>query len=287
VIVMNQIQWYPGHMAKAKKEVIEKLSQVDIVYELLDARAPFSSANPMLKDIIGDKPRLVVMNKIDLADPKTTEIFMAYFASKGIPAVAVDSLNGSPLKTILAKTKTILAYLKEKDLRKGLSPRPFRAMVVGIPNVGKSQFINSLAKKAKAKTGNIPGITKQQTYLKAGKELELLDNPGILWPKFEDRITGLNLALIGSIKEEIYQAEEVAAYGIKLMSENYPELLFARYGIRKDIVNKDMVSEIGRVRGCLLPGGIIDRERAAKLFLNEFRNNRLGRISVERPDANV
>ncbi|HOP57557.1 MAG TPA: ribosome biogenesis GTPase YlqF [Bacillota bacterium] len=284
---MNQIQWYPGHMAKAKKEVIEKLSQVDIIYELLDARAPFSSANPMLKDIIGDKPRLVVMNKIDLADPKTTERFMTYFASKGIPAAAVDSLNGSPLKAILAQTKKILAYLREKDIRKGLSPRPFRAMVVGIPNVGKSQFINSLAGKAKAKTGNIPGITKQQTYLKAGKELELLDNPGILWPKFEDRITGLNLALIGSIKEEIYQAEEVAVYGIRLMSENYPELLFARYGIKKDMADKDMVSEIGRVRGCLLPGGIIDRERAAKLFLNEFRNNRLGRISVERPDANV
>ena len=182
---MTQIQWFPGHMAKARRQVEEKLKLVDIVYELLDARIPLSSRNPLINEITRKKPRLIILNKADLADPAETRKFIDHFASRGEPALAVNSLTGSPLPAIMSKTNEILRALREKESKKGMKPRPFRGMVLGIPNVGKSQFINRLAGKNKAKTGDIPGITRMQVYLRAGNDLELLDNPGILWPRFE------------------------------------------------------------------------------------------------------
>ncbi len=282
---MTSIQWYPGHMAKARRQVEEKLSEIDIIYEILDARAPLSSANPMLQEIIGNKPRLVVLNKSDLADPLATAMFLSHFEKTGIPAVAINSLEGSFPKEILQKTDVILKDIRDREKRKGMSPRAYRAMVVGIPNVGKSQFINRLAGKAKAKTGNRPGITKQQTYLKAGKFLELLDNPGILWPKFADRNTGYNLALLGSVKEEVFVSESVAAYGIDLLERLYPGILENRYGVQVDSKEPNQAIDlIGSSRGCLLPEGKIDRDRAAKLFLRDIQTGKLGKISVERPE---
>lgn len=286
---MNQIQWFPGHMAKARRLVEAKLSLVDIVYELLDARIPFSSANPMLGEIIRNKPRLVLLNKADLADPEETKRFVQYYEKEGIPALAINSLTGNPLKAVLNKTEAVLKELREKEAKRGMKTRPFRAMVIGIPNVGKSQFINALAGKNKAKTGNIPGITKSQLYLRAGKDLELLDNPGILWPKFDNPETGLRLALVGSIKDEVYPTEEVAHYGLEFLIRRYPVRLMERYQIQPDVLSNlsNVIHAIGIHRGSLLQGGNIDQERVVKLFLYDFRNRMFGPLSLERVSDSV
>ncbi len=286
---MSQIQWFPGHMAKAKRLVEAKLPLVDIVYELRDARIPISSANPMLDDIIKNKPRLVLLNKADLADKAVTDKFLAFYEAEGIPALAINSLTGNPLKTILAKTNEILTALREKESKKGMKPRAFRGMVLGIPNVGKSQFINCLAGKNKAKTGNVPGITKTQVYLRAGKDLELLDNPGILWPKFEDKKVGLNLALVGSIKDDIYVPDEVVLYGLRFLTTHYPMRLISRYNLDNVSLEDPLtiLDAIGINRGCLLPGGTIDYDRVQKLFLYDFRNQMFGSISLERVEEHV
>jgi len=282
---MNQIQWFPGHMAKARGQVEAKLSLVDIVYELRDARAPEASANPMLAEIILGKPRLIVLNKADLADPATTEAYIRAYTAKGLNVLTTNSLTGNPLRDVLTYTERILAPLREKESQKGMRPRHFRAMVLGIPNVGKSQFINRLAGKAKAKTGDIPGITKGQTYLRAGTDLELLDNPGILWPKFDDHETGLKLALIGSVKDSVYVNDEVVIYGLDFLARKYPLNLMSRYDLdRNDITDPiRMLDTIGKKLGCLLPGGIIDYERVHKRFLHDFRNQMFGRVSLEEP----
>ncbi|MBN2696869.1 MAG: ribosome biogenesis GTPase YlqF [Bacilli bacterium] len=286
---MNQIQWYPGHMAKAKRLVTEKLPLVDIVYELLDARIPYSSANPMLQKIIENKPRLVILNKADLADPRVTSDFISYFRDRSVYAYAVNSLTGNPLPEIIRLTKEILTDLRAKEKAKGMKSRPFRGMVLGIPNVGKSQFINKLAGKNKTKTGNIPGMTRTQTFLKAGSDLILLDNPGILWPKFEDQQVGMNLALVGSIKETTYDIESVARFGLEFLVRRYPERLKTRYELDQDQLASlsDLVDAIGKRRGCLLPGGEIDIERVYNLFLYDFRNQMFGPLSLERVETDV
>ncbi|MGI6392814.1 MAG: ribosome biogenesis GTPase YlqF [Candidatus Izemoplasmatales bacterium] len=279
---MKQIQWFPGHMAKARRLVEEKLKLVDVIYELLDARIPFASANPLIGAIIKTKPRLIILNKADLADQEETQKFIDFYEQKGIPALAVNSLSGSPLNSVLARTKAMLWELSEKEARKGMKPRPFRAMVLGIPNVGKSQFINRLVGKAKAKTADTPGVTRKQIFLRAGNDLELLDNPGILWPRFESERIGMLLALTGSIKADLIPLEAVACFGLELMICKYPERIRDRYGL--ELLSDDfrlVFETIGRNRGCLLPGGLIDLDRVYNLFLYDLRNQMLGPLTFE------
>jgi len=286
---MKQIQWFPGHMAKARRQIEEKLKVIDIVYELVDARIPLSSSNPMLNEIIKNKPKLVLLNKDDLADPSITKKWIDYYKSQGIEAISVNSLTGNLEKTIYQKTKEILSDLIIKEKERGMTERPFNAMVLGIPNVGKSQFINNLAKKNKAKTGNLPGVTRIQSFLNAGDNLRIYDNPGVLWPKFDDESTGFKLALLGSIKDSIIPLDDVTLYGIDYLKKFYPKNLENRYNLNLSELesNLDILNEIGKKRGCLVSGGEIDYDRVFNLFLNDLRNGILGRMSFERTEENV
>ncbi|MFS0782325.1 ribosome biogenesis GTPase YlqF [Bacillus sp. 1P06AnD] len=278
------IQWFPGHMAKARREVTEKLKLVDIMYELVDARLPLSSRNPMIDEIIQHKPRLVLLNKADMADPHKTSQWLDYFKSRGITALAINSQEGSGLSQITTVSKTILKEKLDRLKAKGVKPRAIRAMIVGIPNVGKSTFINRLAKKNIAKTGNMPGVTKAQQWIKVGKELELLDTPGILWPKFEDQEIGKRLAVTGAIKDTLLNQQELAIYVLRFLQENYPGTLEERFQlteIPEDIV--ELFDAIGKNRGVLAGGGIIDYDKTAELIIRELRSVRLGRITLEMP----
>ncbi len=286
---MKQIQWFPGHMAKARRLIEEKLPVTDIVYELLDARAPLSSKNPSMVEIIKNKPRLVILNKSDLADDRITKEWIDYYAEQDIKAVAVDSIKEDVLNKIYGLTLDVLKPLREKEARKGMKPRPFRAMIIGIPNVGKSQFINNIAGKNKVKTGNVPGVTKIQSYITAKKDLILFDNPGVLWPKFENETVGFNLATIGSIRDDILPLDEVVVFAIRYLIKHYPGKLKDRYGI--DMENEadatSIIEKIGKRRGCIISGGNIDYEKVYKIFLYDLRNNKLGKISFERVEDNV
>lgn len=286
---MKQIQWFPGHMAKARRQIEEKLKVVDIVYEVVDARIPLSSSNPMLNDIIKGKPKLILLNKIDLADPKITEQWINYYHKQGIEALAINSLNDNLESAIYNKTKAILATEIDKEASRGMKPRPFNAMVLGIPNSGKSQFINNLAKKNKVRTGNKPGVTKMQSFITAGDNLRVYDNPGVLWPKFDDELTGMKLALLGSIKDSILPIDDITIYGIEYLTKHYPHSLEKRYNLKLTDLKTtiDILDEIGRKRGCLISGGEIDYDRVYNLFLNDLRNGLLGRMSFERYDENV
>ncbi len=281
---MKQIQWFPGHMAKARRLVEEKLGLVDIVFELLDARIPLSSANPMLGEIIKNKPRLIILNKADLADPNDVADWIGHFRRIGRAAVATNSLTGDPKPEIIKASRAVLREQLAKDIERGMQERSIRALVVGIPNVGKSQFINRLAGRAATQTGDKPGITTKQQYVRVADELELLDNPGILWPKFEDPNVGLNLALLGSIKDDILPLEEVVQAGIRFLHREYPGALEARYDLSH--VNPDdfvgTLDAIGRRRGCLISGHGIDYERVIRLFLYDLRNQKFGRITFEK-----
>ncbi|MDD3129996.1 MAG: ribosome biogenesis GTPase YlqF [Candidatus Izemoplasmatales bacterium] len=286
---MKQIQWFPGHMAKARRQIEEKLKVIDIVYELVDARIPLSSSNPMLNEIIKNKPKIVFLNKLDLADPEVTNSWISYYEKKRIPVLAINSLNDSLEKDIYNKTKEVLKEEIKKDEEKGLINRPFNAMVLGIPNVGKSQFINNLAKKNKVRVGNKPGVTKMQSFLKAGDYLRVYDNPGVLWPKFDDESVGLKLALLGSIKDSILPLDDITLFGIDYLKKYYKKNIEKRYNIDLDSLetNIDVLNEIGKRRGCLISGGEIDYDRVYNLFLNDLRNGQLGRMSFERIDEDV
>ncbi len=271
-------------MAKARREVTEKLKLIDIIYELVDARIPLSSRNPMIDEIIQHKPRLILLNKADLADPEKTKEWIDYFSSQGHKAIAINSQAGSGLHQITSTSKEILREKLEKMKSKGIKPRAIRAMIVGIPNVGKSTFINRLAKKNIAKTGNTPGVTKAQQWIKVGKELELLDTPGILWPKFEDQEVGLKLALTGAIKDTLLNLQDIAVYGLRFLENEYPERLKERYqltDIPENIV--ELFDEIGTKRGCLTGGGIVDYDKTAELIVREIRSEKLGRLTFDRP----
>lgn len=279
------IQWFPGHMAKARRQVIEKLKSIDIVFELVDARIPSSSRNPMIDEIIQNKPRLVLLNKADMADPIKTKLWLQYFDSHQIHALAIDSRSGKSVKKITAVAKTILQDKFDKMLAKGINPRAIRALIVGIPNVGKSTLINRLANKNIAKTGDRPGITKAQSWIKVGKELELLDTPGILWPKFEDQEVGLRLATTGAIKDEILNLQEIAVFALNFLKAEYKERLQNRYDIKAmpdDIV--ELFDEIGKRRGCIMSGGLIDYDKVAELVLREIRSEKLGPLTFENPE---
>ncbi|CAM3416508.1 ribosome biogenesis GTPase YlqF [Cytobacillus oceanisediminis] len=278
------IQWFPGHMAKARRQVTEKLKLVDIIFELVDARIPYSSRNPMIDEIIQHKPRLVLLNKADMADKEATNQWIKYFKEKGIRAIAINSQAGQGMKEIISASQVILQEKFDRMKAKGVKPRAIRAMIVGIPNAGKSTLINRLAKKNIAKTGNTPGVTKAQQWIKVGKELELLDTPGILWPKFEDQEVGLKLALTGAIKDTILNLQDVAVYALRFLEKRYPERMKERYQLEEipeDIV--ELFDKIGKLRGCLMGGGEIDYDKVTELVIREFRSEKLGPITLELP----
>ncbi|KKB39322.1 ribosome biogenesis GTPase YlqF [Bacillus thermotolerans] len=279
------IQWFPGHMAKARREVTEKLKLVDIIFELVDARLPISSRNPMIDEIIQHKPRLILLNKADMADPTVTAAWLSYFKERGIHALAINSHAGSGLNAISRAAKEILKEKFDRMKAKGIKPRAMRAMIVGIPNVGKSTLINRLAKKNIAKTGNTPGVTKAQQWIKAGKEMELLDTPGILWPKFEDQETGYKLALTGAIKDTILNLQDVAVYGLRFLEKRYPNRLKERYQfeeIPEDLL--ELFNHIGRLRGCQAGRGEVDYDKTAEVIIRDIRGEKLGRLTLDFPE---
>lgn len=277
------IQWYPGHMTKAKRMMQEDIKLIDIVIELLDARVPLASRNPDIDSLANNKFRLVLLNKCDLADEAVTASWEAYFKEKGIMVVTINARDGQGMKAITAKVQEACKEKIERDRRRGIMNRPIRAMIVGIPNVGKSTFINSYARKACTKVGNKPGVTKGKQWIRINKNVELLDTPGILWPKFEDELVGEHLAFIGSINDEILQKTELACKLITFLKEQYPGILEERYQVQEDSEASAILGEIAKKRGCLLKGKELDYEKAAGIILEEFRNGRLGRISVEQP----
>ncbi|AYC29223.1 ribosome biogenesis GTPase YlqF [Paenisporosarcina cavernae] len=276
------IQWFPGHMAKARREVTEKLKLVDIIFELVDARLPLSSRNPMIDEVVGQKVRLLILNKADMADEQETKRWISYFEEQGKRAIAINSLEGKGLQVVTKAAGELLSEKWERMAARGLKPRAIRAMIVGIPNVGKSTLINRLAKKNIAKTGNTPGVTKAQQWIKVGKELELLDTPGILWPKFEDQTVGYKLALTGAIKDTITNMEDLAVYGLHFLHEHYPARLQERYGlteIDEDLVN--VFDHIGKLRRTFAGGGEIDYDAVSELIVRDIRGQQLGRLSFD------
>lgn len=278
-------QWYPGHMTKAKRMMQENIKLIDLIIELVDARVPMSSRNPEIDELGKNKARLIVLNKSDLAEDRKNDLWTEYFQSKGFSVVKVNSKKGGGIKQIQNVIQEACKEKIERDRKRGILNRPVRAMVVGIPNVGKSTFINALAGKACAKTGNKPGVTKGKQWIRLNKNVELLDTPGILWPKFEDQTVGLRLAYIGSIKDEILNTEELAAELCKFLVENYKGVLAEKYTIEESEDGFDMLRQIAESRHCLVKGSEYDTEKAARLMLDDFRNGRLGRITLEMPEA--
>ncbi|MBM7698350.1 ribosome biogenesis GTPase YlqF [Kurthia huakuii] len=276
------IQWFPGHMAKARRQVTENLKLVDIVFELIDARLPMSSRNPMLDDIIHQKNRLLILNKADMADELQTKRWIQFFQEKGHKAVAVNSLDSKGLKRVTKAAEEVLAEKWERMRKKGLKPRAIRAMIVGIPNVGKSTMINRLAKKNVARTGNMPGVTKSQQWIRVGKELELLDTPGILWPKFEDQRVGAKLAVTGAIKDAITNMDDLAIFGLNFLETYYPQRLHERYqidGLEDPIVGT--FDHIGKLRNIKVSGGDIDYALVSELIVRDIRNEHLGKLTFD------
>ncbi|HJC42812.1 MAG TPA: ribosome biogenesis GTPase YlqF [Candidatus Mediterraneibacter gallistercoris] len=278
-------QWYPGHMTKARRMMQENIKLIDLIIELVDARVPLSSRNPDIDELGRGKARLILLNKADLAEDRLNDEWVAYFKEKGYSAVKVNSRKGGGIKSIQSVIQEACKEKTERDRKRGILNRPVRAMVVGIPNVGKSTFINALAGKACAKTGNKPGVTKGKQWIRLNKSVELLDTPGILWPKFEDQEVGLKLAFIGSIKDEILQTEELAAELVKFLKEYYPGVLEEKYGIPEVQDTYKCLADIAKSRHCLVRGSELDTEKAASILLDDFRGGRLGRITLERPQA--
>ena len=281
---MAQIQWFPGHMAKARREITEKLKLVDIVLEILDARVPISSANPMMKEILKDKPTLILLNKANLADKKVTNKWINHFKEQGIKALDIDLIDNYNVNKIVPACYEVLDEKIKQAKAKGYSNFKVRALVVGIPNVGKSTFINTLARRKAAVVGDKPGVTKSQTWIKINDSLELLDTPGILWPKFENETVAHNLALCGAIKDDILPLDDVISYGLSFMQKYYPDNLNNRYGvtITPEMELLEIYDVIGRKRNCLLKGNQIDYERVISLVLYDLRHNKLGAMSYDR-----
>lgn len=279
------LQWYPGHMTKAKRQMQEDIKLIDLIIELVDARIPLSSRNPDIDELGKNKSRLILLNKSDLADERYNEKWTSYFQEKGFHVLKVNSRSGSGLKQIQGVIQEACREKIERDRRRGIKNRPIRAMVVGIPNVGKSTFINSYAGKACTKTGNKPGVTKGKQWIRLNKNLELLDTPGILWPKFEDQEVGKRLAFIGSIKDEILNLEELSLELLVFLRENYPGILKQRFGIEEEGTPLSLLEGIAENRKCLLRGQELDYAKAAGILMDEFRNGKLGRITLEYPES--
>lgn len=278
-------QWYPGHMTKARRMMQENIKLIDLIIELVDARVPLSSRNPDIDELGKNKARLILLNKADLAEDRRNDEWMEYFKKQGYSVVKVNSKKGGGIKSIQSVIQEACKEKMERDRKRGILNRPVRAMVVGIPNVGKSTFINALAGKACAKTGNKPGVTKGKQWIRLNKNVELLDTPGILWPKFEDQSVGLRLALIGSIKDDILNIDELSLELIQILREEYPGVLKERYGMEEEGTPAEMLEKIALNRGCIKKGNEVDYAKAAALVLDEFRTGKLGKISLEKPEV--
>ena len=279
----QNIQWFPGHMTKTRRKITEILPLIDAVAEVLDARIPLSSQNPDLPDIIGNKPRIILLNKCDMADSSVTEKWISYFKSKGITAIAVDCKSGKGLNNFKTTVKELLGEKLEIYRSKGMVGKPLRVMVVGIPNVGKSSFINRIAGAGKAKVENRPGVTRGNQWFTIDKELELLDTPGVLWPKFEDVTVGEHLAFTGAVNDRVIDVELLAVRLLEILCVQYKDLLISRYGeLDFDDEPYEILGQIGRKRGMVMRGGEIDTVRASNMLLEEYRNLKIGKISLER-----
>ena len=291
----TNINWYPGHMAKTRKQIMQDLKLVDIVIELLDARIPISSQNPDIAQITAEKKKMLILNKCDLADERQNKLWVEYFNKKGIVAVLTDSNSGKGIDESIRQIEKIMEDNIKIQNEKGRIGRKIRAMILGIPNVGKSSYINRISKRTTAGVGNKPGVTKQKQWIRINEKVELLDTPGVLWPKFQDEEIALHLAFTGTIKEDILQRTEIAYYLVKFLIENDIEKLCQRYKIEKDyieqVLNQDrpeneniyeVMLEIGKKRGCIISGGNIDEEKTARIILDEFKNGKLGKITIEK-----
>ncbi len=277
------IQWYPGHMTKAIRMMQEDIKLIDIVVELVDARVPMSSKNPDIDQLARGKSRLILLNKADLADRAKTQDWEQYFKEKGFYVHSLDARTGKSVKAVTGIIQEACREKIERDRRRGIINRPVRAMVVGIPNVGKSTFINTYAGKACTKTGNKPGVTKGKQWIRLNKNVELLDTPGILWPKFEDQTVGMKLAIIGSIKDDLLDITELAWNLTGFLVDNYPGILEKRYNIDEKRDKIEIIEQIALARGCLQKGGAPDTAKASKLLLDDFRSARLGAITLDLP----
>lgn len=282
------IQWFPGHMAKTRRLITESLKMVDIVLELTDARIPQSSRNPELDKWLGDKPRVIMLNKSDSADPAVTQQWLNYYKSKGIPAIACDCKSGKGLNLFLPLIKEQLTELLERRLKKGLIGRAIRIMVVGIPNVGKSSFINRMAGSKRAKVEDRPGVTRGRQWVNINTDMELLDMPGVLWPKFEDPAVGEKLAFTGAVKDDVLDIELLAMRMLAYLSKEYPHTIEERYKLDKEEYQElgeyELLELVGKKRGMLISGGGINTERAAITIMDEYRSGKLGKITLEKPE---
>lgn len=281
------VQWFPGHMAKTRRLIKESLPLIDAVTELLDARIPLASRNPELDELTQKKPRIVLLNKCDMADSKTTEKWIEYFKEKGQYAIAVDCRTGKGLNQYHSLIRTVLKDKIKQNEERGMPGKPLRVMVVGIPNTGKSSFINRMAGKSRAKVADKPGVTRHNQWFAIGNGIELLDTPGVLWPKFDDPEVGDKLSFIGSVKDEVTDTETMAVRLLKILMSDYRALLCERYKLKEEDVDEkepwEVLETIGRKRGMLIRGGEVDTERASVMLLDEYRSAKLGRISFEKP----
>lgn len=276
------IQWFPGHMAKTKRLIIEHLKAVDVAAELLDARIPLASANPMVEELLSGKPRIVILNKADLADPEMTKAWESYYKRKGVAAVSMSCGNGKDKKKFLRLIKEAAGPMLEKWKRRGLKTRSARIMILGIPNVGKSTLINFISGTASARTANTPGHTRGKQWVRLSQGLDLLDTPGVLWPKFEDQVAALRLAATGAIAEDIFDADTVVPELMRVLARTAPDALREKYGIEDAAADPQiLLAQAGKRRGCILPGGAIDYARAQTMILNDFRSGKLGRITLD------
>lgn len=282
----QKVQWFPGHMAKTRRQIKEMLPLVDGVVELLDARVPYSSANPELDTLVRGKPRIVLLNKCDVADPAATKRWIAAFEGQGKTALAVDCRSGKGLSAFLPTVQQVLKKTIEKNTQRGMAGKPLRLMVVGIPNTGKSSFINRMAGKNRAKVADKAGVTRQNQWFAVGGGIELLDTPGVLWPKFDDPEVGDRLAFIGSVKDEVTDLETLTCRLLEVLGRTRPQTIIHRYGIEVDeyMQGWEILEAIGRKRGFLMRGGEIDYNRSAVIVADEFRGGKLGRMTLELPE---
>lgn len=280
------VQWFPGHMAKTRRLIKESLPFVDLVTEIVDARIPMSSSNPELKEMIGNKPRIVLLNKCDVADEKATAKWVEYYKSNGMYAIPVDCRSGKGLNAYLPLVRDVLKNKIQRNTEKGMVGKPLRVMVVGIPNTGKSSFINKMAGRNRAKVADKPGVTRSNSWFAVGNGVELLDTPGVLWPKFDDKAVGDKLAFIGSVKDEILDSEVLAMRLINVLKNGYCDRISERFKITgfEDKEDYEILEMIGRKRGMLISGGEIDTERASIMLLDEYRGGKLGRLTLELPE---
>lgn len=281
--VFPVVHWFPGHMAKANRMIKEYVKKVDVVIELLDARIPRSSANPVISEVVGQKPHIVVLNKADLANPQATKEWVAYFEKQGLTVLAIDSKTGKGNKQLVKAVERLAQPIIDKWKNKGIRSRSVRTIILGIPNVGKSTLINKLAGAAATRTADKPGHTRGQQWVKIGKDLELLDTPGVLWPKLEDQRAAARLAMTGAISDDVYDLESVMKQLLNQVNEANPDLLAERYKLKPEELGdaNQLLESIGRRRGCLVSGGIVDLEKARRIVLADYRNQKLGNLTLD------